>query len=177
MVLTKTIKLDDETLQLLSDLKVWYAKQDHKGEITFDLVINELMLEHTLNTNPEIQQKKKDELLEGYVTREVYNNLEAKSIVWMKKYLALERENNAKKAEIDDREKEVKWQLKKQQDIHNKLQSDLIDKEKKISLLNIRIGELLQKLDDIKDDLVQWLPYDDSLSRFKHLIDKYFKSP
>jgi len=168
----KTIKVDEGTLEELSDLKDWYANKYPYKDFTYDLVINHLMYDHKQYTDPEIQRHKEVELLKDTVSKKAYNNLEARSIGWMEKYLTLERENRNKKVEIDDREKSLSIDLRDQQDSYKKLQIELANKEKKISLLNTRIGELLHKIDGIKTDLMQ-LPY----GLGDTFIDKYFKSP
>lgn len=172
----KIIKLSDSTIESLIGLKDLYANQYPDEELTYDFIIKQLISENEEANDPEIQRKREEKILEGTVERGFYNTIIADRDKWKGKYEVLESENKDKNVEIKNREESHQCDLEKQQDEYKKLQVELDNKEKKITLLNTRIGELHQNLDGIKSDVEGWLPYEKSMFGIKSLFDKYFKT-
>ena len=99
--MTKTMKIDEETLSLLNNLKLEYKKEFPKTYLSYDYIINQLLYEHNFLNKPERKEEEKKKLLEDYVPKNDFNNVYNRRIELEDKInkLSEEHENNTKELE------------------------------------------------------------------------------
>lgn len=150
MPMNKTIKINESTLECLSDLKLEHTNRYPDREITNDLVLNELISEHREYTNPKIQEEKRRKLLEGYVSKSQYDELYNENISINKKLNEStgRYENNIQ--EIKNSKEQLELQLTQQNENLGKLRISLANKEKEHSELETNNQDLQQMLIEVK---------------------------
>jgi len=139
MVMNKTIKIDNDTLNSLNILKYDYEDRFPDREITNDFVVSKLISEHKQNTDPLIKEQREQELLDGYIPLNDFNSLQSS-------YKELEEKHNSLVKEFENRSNEFnEYQNKKQQ-----LKDKLSQLEETIESLKISLSEKENEISELE---------------------------
>lgn len=130
---------------------------------SFDLIIQNLLLEYDKLNDPELVEEKEKKLQQDYVPRPEYMRLYDENTDNRNKVTDLTDKYESKLEETEDKEKQFTTKLKEQQGSYDKLQGILVVKEKELNKSDTASHELKENLDnlniflsDVQEECKRW---------------------
>lgn len=146
---SKTMKTTSDTLSWLDKLKPEYEAKYPREYVSYDTIVQELILEHNRNNDPENIMEKKRKHDEDYIAQAEYRRIVDELFLERKRLQELELKSEQVKKELTDKLRKLQedFNLKSEKYQNNifSLNNKLEIKKNDLSILNQKKNELVEK--------------------------------